>query len=175
MPDQQPSGTKGIAAAVVVILLLGVGYFTYNKYKTSHTPPPEPAPEETQAAQPSPAMMTPDASASAQPGEQMTVTLLEQNRSRQAGIATITEMGAKTRVQIRLAGATGSAEPAHIHIGKCPTPGAVRYPLSDVVAGMSDTMIDVTFSQLKEMLPLAINVHKSKAEIQSYVACGDLQ
>lgn len=145
--NDQPNGSKGIAVAVIVIVLLGVGYFAYNKYKTSQTPSPAPVEEAAQAAstQPSITAMTNEATPSVQPGEQMTVTLLEQNRSRQAGIATITEMGAKTRVQIRLAGATESAEPAHIHTGKCPAPGPIKYPLTDVVGGMSDTMVDVTF------------------------------
>jgi hypothetical protein len=120
-------------------------------------------------------MASQEATPSVKPGEQMTITLLEQNKSKQAGIATITELGDKVSVKLQIAGASSSAEPAHIHAGKCPKPGEVKYPLTDVVGGISETMLDVSMSTLKSMLPLAINVHKSKAEIQSYVACGDLK
>jgi hypothetical protein len=178
MPDQEvSSGSRGILAAIVVILLLGAGYFFYNKAQTNTLPIPAPTPAESDAmmaASPTTAkdtMSTP----SAKPGEQMTITILEQNKSRQAGIATITELGNKVSVKLQIAGASSSAEPAHIHAGKCPKPGEVKYPLTDVVGGMSETMLDVSLSTLKSMMPLAINIHKSKAEIQNYVACGDLQ
>jgi hypothetical protein len=105
----------------------------------------------------------------------MTITLLEQNKSKQAGIATITELGDKVSVKLQIAGASASAEPAHIHAGKCPKPGEVKYPLTDVVGGMSETMLNVSMSTLKSMLPLVISVQRSKAETGVYVACGDLQ
>jgi hypothetical protein len=67
-------------------------------------------------------------------------------------------------------------QPAHIHVGSCPTPGAVKYPLTNVVNGKSVTMLNVS---MKELLAssdkLAINVHKSAAEVTNYTACGDLQ
>lgn len=178
MPDQEvSSGNRGILAAIVVILLLGAGYFFYNKSQMSFLPAPAPTPGESETMiAPSPAAANESmASPSAKPGEQMTVTLLEQNKSKQAGIATITELGNKVSVKLQIAGASSSAEPAHIHLGKCPKPSEVKYPLTDVVGGISETMLDVSMSTLKSMLPLAINVHKSKAEIQTYVACGDLQ
>jgi len=40
---------------------------------------------------------------------------------------------------------------------------------------MSETTVDVTIAQLKAMMPLAINVHKSTKEIGTYVVCGDLK
>ena len=70
--------------------------------------------------------------------------------------------------------ATSTPQPAHIHIGSCPTPGAVKYPLINVVNGMSDTLLDVSLAQLKSELPLAVNVHKSAAEASVYVACGNI-
>jgi hypothetical protein len=176
MPDQaQPSGSKGILTAIVVILLLAGGYFFYNKSQPKQMPAPAPTPGDSVMVEASPSMAPSDATPSAKPGEQMTVTILEQNKSKQAGIATITELGDKVSVKLQIAGASSSAEPAHIHLGKCPKPGEVKYPLTDVVGGISETMLNVSMSTLKSMMPLAINVHKSKAEIQSYVACGDLQ
>lgn len=68
-----------------------------------------------------------------------------------------------------------STMPAHIHAGACPTPGAVSYPLAAVTAGRSETTLTVSTKELLAQLPLAINVHKSAAELSVYVACGDLK
>jgi hypothetical protein len=50
----------------------------------------------------------------------------------------------------------------------------VKYPLSAVKNGHSETTLAVDMATLKKELPLAINVHKSDKEMGNYVACGDL-
>lgn len=172
--QEQGSNPKGIGAAVIVVLLLAAGFFLYNKSHSAVSIAPLSSPTPVESIQPEVSPSS-DASASPKVGEEMTITLLEQNNSKQAGVATLQEIGDKTRVQLRIAGATAGAQPAHIHVGKCPKPGAIKYPLTDVVNGLSETMLDVSLSSLKSMLPLAINVHKSKTEVSFYTACGDLQ
>jgi hypothetical protein len=176
---EQGSNPKGIIVAIVVILLLAAGFFVYNKQSfssnKSQAQSTTPVPSVPIVEDAAPSTVPQEASASPKVGEELTVTLLEQNGSRQAGIATVQELGDKVRVHLRVAGATSSAEPAHIHLGKCPKPGAVKYPLTDVVNGLSETMLDVSLSNLKSMMPLAINIHQSKEEIQKYVSCGDFQ
>ena len=66
-------------------------------------------------------------------------------------------------------------QPAHIHAGACPKPGAIVYPLNDVVNGFSETMIDVDIQTIRSQFPLAVNVHKSASQSAIYVACGNLQ
>lgn len=73
-----------------------------------------------------------------------------------------------------MASGTG-AYPAHIHVGSCPTPGAVKYPLNPVVNGKSKTLIDVSVGDLVKGLPLAVNLHKSATELATSVACGNLE
>jgi peptidoglycan hydrolase-like protein with peptidoglycan-binding domain len=68
-----------------------------------------------------------------------------------------------------------STFPAHIHLGACPTPGAVAYPLTSIVGGGSVTVLATSTRGLIHGLPLAINVHKSETEMASFVACGDLK
>jgi peptidoglycan hydrolase-like protein with peptidoglycan-binding domain len=68
-----------------------------------------------------------------------------------------------------------STFPAHIHLGACPTPGAVAYPLTSIVDGRSVTVLATSTRGLIHGLPLAINVHKSETEMASFVACGDLK
>lgn len=103
-----------------------------------------------------------------------TIALTEQNGSGQTGTATFEDMGGSTKVTISLAGGSfTSPQPAHIHMGACPTPGAVKYPLTDLVDGASETTIDAPYSSLWSG-DLAINVHKSASEVKEYTACGDL-
>ncbi len=105
--------------------------------------------------------------------------VVEQNDSGQNGTVVLSEEDGKTKVVINLTAAPGASvsasQPAHIHDGSCPTPGAVKYPLTNVVNGKSETIIDTTIDQLKSSLPLAVNVHKSPTEIAVYTACGDLK
>ena len=106
----------------------------------------------------------------------ITVNLGTQNSSGQQGKAVLTEVAGKTQVVVTMTGGSFTApQPAHIHVGACPTPGAVKYGLTNLVAGASTTTIDATIEQLRTSLPLAINVHKSAAETNVYTACGDLK
>ncbi len=102
------------------------------------------------------------------------VILSPQNESNESGEVILEEMGGKLKVTLTMKGAPNVSQPAHIHIGACPTPGAVKYPLSPVVNGRSETILDTNLEGLKKNLPLAINVHKSDAESKVYVACGNM-
>ena len=105
----------------------------------------------------------------------ITVTMKEQNGSRQIGTATLVDVDGKAKVTVKVtAGMKDIPQPAHIHIGTCPTPGAVAYPLSSVVNGMSETMLSISTTELMSKLPLAVNVHKSADDAKTYVSCGDI-
>jgi LPXTG-motif cell wall-anchored protein len=103
------------------------------------------------------------------------VTLHEQNNSGQQGTATLVDAGnGKTTVTINISGGSSVPQPAHIHEGTCenlnPKPA---YPLTSVVNGTSQTTVDVSLSELTRE-QYAINVHKSAAEVTTYVACGNI-
>ncbi len=105
----------------------------------------------------------------------LVVALLADSNSGQNGYAEITEKNGKAKIEIVLAGTpTPSRQPAHIHVGNRPNLGAVKYPLSDVVNGRSETMLGITFDQLLSERPLGINVHKSATEMAISVASGNL-
>ncbi len=107
----------------------------------------------------------------------MNVALAEQSGStmKQSGTAMIEEKDGSVVVTLSVSPAGKVSQPAHIHMGACPTPGEVAYPLTDVVDGKSVTTLSVTMAALKEQMPLAINVHKSADEPKVYTACGDLK
>lgn len=107
-------------------------------------------------------------------GQTMTVNLGEQNGSGQNGTATLTDMGDSTSVVVNISGGSSVAQPAHIHMGSCanlnPKP---LYPLTSLVNGTSETMVPAKLSEIANG-GMAINVHKSGAEVSVYVSCGDI-
>jgi hypothetical protein len=106
-----------------------------------------------------------------------TVKLAAQNNSGQSGEANISlTADGKVKVVLGMQGGTFTQpQPAHVHLGSCPKPGAVKYPLNNVVNGKSETILDINLSEVLESKEkLAINVHKSAAESSVYTACGDV-
>src|SRR4051812_23789631 len=103
------------------------------------------------------------------------VAMHAQNKSGESGRARLTPEGAdKTKVEIMLKGAKGT-QPAHIHEGTCakldPKP---KQGLENVVDGKSSTVVPMSIGDLSKG-GLAINVHKSKEDIKTYVSCGDIK
>lgn len=101
--------------------------------------------------------------------------LAAQNGSGEIGTVTLTSVGDKTRVDVAIANTPADvAQPAHIHPGSCakldPKP---KYPLANVVDGVSTTTVDVPLATLLAG-GLAVNVHKSTTDIPTYVSCADL-
>lgn len=105
---------------------------------------------------------------------QILVQLQEQNFSGEAGTATLTSQGSKTRVSIVMASAAGNAQPAHIHKGTCASLDATpAYALPNVVRGKSTTVVAVSLDTLLKGT-YAINLHRSVKNLNEYVACGDI-
>lgn len=105
----------------------------------------------------------------------VTVKLEAQNNSGQTGSATLIPAGQKTRVIIEILNApAGVAQPAHIHLGTCSKlDKAPKWPLEAVKDGRSVSLVAASIDDiLKDRT--AINVHKSAAEAQVYVACGNI-
>lgn len=102
------------------------------------------------------------------------VALSAINNSGISGSATLAEENGTVVVTLTIAGAM-TPMPAHVHEGSCPGVGAVKYPLEPVVNGTSRTVLSgTTLAAMKASLPLAINIHKSAAEANIYVACGSV-
>lgn len=106
----------------------------------------------------------------------ITVKLEPQGGSGRSGIAVLAELQGKVKVVMNLSGpSVGVLRPAHIHVGSCPGVGEVKYPLTSLKDGASQTDLDVSLDELMTQLPLAINVHKSPEEPSIYLACGNIQ
>ena len=105
----------------------------------------------------------------------VTVKLEAMNNSGQTGTATLTPDGDKTKVAILLSSApAGVAQPAHIHLGQCDKlDKAPKWHLEAVKDGRSVTVLPVSLDSILQD-KTAINIHKSAAEVQVYVSCGNI-
>lgn len=106
----------------------------------------------------------------------MIIAIREENASGESGKAVIVADGGKTRVTLELSGAPrgGVEEPAHLHAGVCGELKEVKYSLEPVKGGRSETVLAVAFRDLLTQWPLAVGVHRSADELQTFVACGEL-
>lgn len=105
----------------------------------------------------------------------VSVKLEAQNNSGQTGSATLIPEGDKTRVVIDILNApTDVAQPAHIHLGRCDKlDKAPKWPLQAVKNGRSVSLVPASIDTILADRT-AINVHKSAAEVQIYVSCGNI-
>lgn len=140
-------------------------------------PSPEAAAEAPAAAATSPATSPAAAAAASTEGapSEVTIQLGTLNDSGESGTATLTAAGAQTKVVLNVTGQpAGVDQPTHIHEGTCanlnPQPA---FPLTDVKDGKSETTVDASLTDLLSG-KYAINVHKSAADLATYVVCGDL-
>lgn len=105
----------------------------------------------------------------------LTLQLRVQNNSGQSGTAILTDLGNNTTKVVIDLGANSPAgpQPAHLHTGTCSNLGAVKYPLTNVANGKSETTVNVALSALLAE-PYAVNVHKSTTEAAIYVSCAEV-
>jgi hypothetical protein len=160
--------TNKVVLAVLALVVVGaLGYILYMNMSNRNAAP-SPSPQALMSEEPVP---TPEAME-----DKITVNLDQQNKSGVSGTATLFEEDGKLRVSLNIAGAPkGSVQPAHIHLGKCPKPGAIKYPLTSAKDGVSESTISASLKDIKEATQsMAINVHKSTKEVSVYVACGDI-
>jgi Cu/Zn superoxide dismutase len=117
------------------------------------------------------------APAATQPQQAQTITVKmnAQNGSGEDGTATITAAGpGMVMVMIDLANGPSTPQPAHIHRGTCANLDPAPFsPLTNVVNGKSDSTVPPDISDLLKG-GYAINIHKSAAEVATYVSCGDI-
>lgn len=106
-----------------------------------------------------------------------TVNLAEQNDSGISGSATLTQVGSDLRVVVTVTGSpAGGSHPAHIHSGRCPSPGGVVHGLNNIVDGTSTTLLaGISLSSVTDG-GHSINLHVSDDNLgpSGYIACGDI-
>jgi len=103
------------------------------------------------------------------------VPLFEQGGSGQSGTATFTSQGSTTSVVLALSNPPAIPQPSHIHQGTCENPNPQpAFPLDDVEGGTAETTVKASLEALRGDEDYYVNVHKSAAELETIVACGNL-
>lgn len=106
---------------------------------------------------------------------EVTIMMSSQNESGEVGAARINEVDGRAKITLQLTGGPSNiSQPTHIHDGTCQVLGTIKYPLTTVRNGSSETILPISFPDLVSRLPLAISVHKSLSD-DSTVSCGDIK
>jgi hypothetical protein len=109
-------------------------------------------------------------------GEESSVelSLSEQNGSGQSGRATLTEFpDGRTQIVMELSNPPAVEQPAHVHPGPCEDLGPPVAPLTSVLAGRSETVVGMSFDDLRRG-GLVVHAHKSAKEFDTSVACAEI-
>jgi plastocyanin len=165
MSFKQGIGAPGIVLIIALIAIIG-GFYLYQRSSgglAQNSPSPSTTPGTT--ITPSPTPITPE----------VRVVLDQQNKSNEIGEATLSERLGKAHVVLVLNNAPTTAQPAHIHMGSCAKLGAVKYNLNPVTNGRSETDLEVSLAEVLSNQPIAVNVHKSTQQVNTYVSCGDVK
>lgn len=102
------------------------------------------------------------------------ITLDKGRDGAQTGAAVLVAQGAKTEVNVFVNPNPGVAQPAHIHDGVCPAPGAVKFPLTNIAEGKSKTVVDAPLADLLKG-NFSLMVHQSEKELAKWVSCGNVK
>jgi hypothetical protein len=104
----------------------------------------------------------------------VTITLTAVDNSGTTGTATLTPMGASTKVTLELNNPPPGALPAHIHFETCANPSDIRFGLTNVSGGKSETTISESIAYLRRGHGrFSINVHRAEPDLP-IIACGDI-
>jgi plastocyanin len=164
------SGISGITIVLVLGIVLMLGVFLYFGAREQ-----EELLGEDDYNMDSDEIHMEDDSSTIGEGREKIIKLLEQGSSNEQGIAVFQEVGEGVLVTVNITGAPGGTiQPMHVHGGTCEDLGDILYSLDSLVAGFSETLLEISFDKVLAGLPRSINVHKSNEELQVYVACGTI-
>jgi Cu/Zn superoxide dismutase len=122
------------------------------------------------------AMSTASAAPAAKGMKTETVVLRPMARSGVTGTALFTYNGKTTTVKLTVRHLKAmSQHPAHIHVGRCSSPGGILYPFQNIRAGRNGIGVASTsFAGPFAGKPWSINVHISPTNF-AVIACGNVR
>jgi hypothetical protein len=100
------------------------------------------------------------------------MTLTAIGGSGEEGTVALQESDGYITVKVSLAD-PNAVRPVHILNGTCGNPGDLKYPLNDVIQGVSETTLGLPISGFLAQGPMALTVYKSPTESSVPTACAD--
>jgi hypothetical protein len=104
-----------------------------------------------------------------------TIKMHALNNSGQNGTATITDLGGKVRVSVKIANEPASAsEPSHVHFGHCPEIKAIpAYNVGPILKGKATSTVYLSWAQINSG-KYVVMVHQSAQAMGTYETCGNI-
>ena len=101
--------------------------------------------------------------------------LRSEGGSGENGTVALKPLGQQTAVEVHVVNVpAGVSQTVHIHEGTCAKVAPqVKYPLSPVIDGTSESIIDVPLDKLLAT-PLVVHVHRTYKQERSSVACASI-
>jgi hypothetical protein len=105
----------------------------------------------------------------------VTIVLKPIDNSGVSGTAVLTPLaGEHMQVTLQIDNAPPGALPAHIHFDTCANPSEIRFGLTNVVNGKSETTVSGSIAYLRRGHgKFSINVHRAEPDLP-IIACGDI-
>ncbi len=108
--------------------------------------------------------------------KQTIINVFPIGNSNMSGTATLEDIAGSGVILLKFPSLSDDNEsivPAYIHEGTCRKMGKLKYTLAVPDAGESETDLDITVDQLKQLAPLTIDLEKSLKD-KTVLACGDI-
>lgn len=109
----------------------------------------------------------------AEGGVETTLPLQAVEESGEEGTVILQEKDGYVTVKVSVAD-PGAIRPIQISNGTCATPEDLKYPLNDIIQGVSETTLGLPMSEFLGQGPMVLNVYKSPDESTVRTACADL-
>ena len=103
------------------------------------------------------------------------IALSEENNSGETGNVNLKDVEGKVHLSIGMKGfPEDTLQLARIISGKCNSLSEIRYDLTSIDSGRSESTLDISWDELKGKLPLAVVVYKAPTEMGTISSCGNL-
>lgn len=107
--------------------------------------------------------------------QEINISISEENMSKENGMATIKQEEDKTYITLRINNFPEEIiQPSYIYSGSCNSLGQIVYQLESMSNSKSETILDVSFNEIKKQFPLSIVIHKAPTEMGTIAACGNI-
>ena len=150
-----------VLAAAVFIIIVGILIFFG---KGANPPSPQKSPQPKNLTQ------------NTETAKEFAIYLKPMNNSKQTGSASLIEKNGKITIGISTTGEPKNVvQYASIHVDTCEILGNIKFPLTNIINGSSQTTLETTIINLQNLGPLALNINRTQGNDKDSVSCANLE